>query len=258
LPRPFADDAPRGVRDDARALWAWLAALRVAGMEDRAPNPAAVRDGARRLRAVPEAVAAAAYDACARHDLGRAGLAAQADAAHAWAAPVRFATAADLDAFVRAWAGRHARHLGGLVGLSSSFHAPALAELGRGFFLTRCLVYLPDDAAHDRCFVPLDDLRRYGVSVERLRAGDPDEPVRKVLWRQSVRARDALAQGRAAVAELPWRSRLTAARYWLGALALLDAAERSGFDVWTRRPRLSLLRRAQITLQAAFGKSVSR
>ncbi|NBC16369.1 MAG: squalene/phytoene synthase family protein, partial [Bacteroidetes bacterium] len=125
-----------------------------------------------------------------------------------------------------------------------------------GIFLTRCLARLPQDLARDRLFLSLDELAQAGVTVEQLRAGRVDEPLRKLLWKRSVRARDALGQAQSLVRDLAHRRRRWAfKRVWLGTLEVLAQIEDRGYDVWTEPITLSLRARWRVRLQALVGKA---
>jgi phytoene synthase len=259
LPASFAVLA--GDAEAAAALAAWHEALRDAGAAGATFEGHAVLDaegwGPGRL---PADVCRAAYDAAeaAHAKEGRGWLAAQAAVAARWHAPLRFADHADLVAFARAWAGSHARLVAGLGGYATRWHVGAVDELATGFFLADRLLRLPDDLAAGRCFVPDADLAAAGVSREALRAGDLDEALRKVLWKQTVRVRDALAQGRGFLRDLPRLKRLRLARDWHATLRRLDLLEERDYDLWRGGPvTLSPLQRAFALAQAALGRSVT-
>lgn len=260
LPQPFYDEWSRRQRSAAQALWHWHSAL----VEPLVPAHASVdpffdeeraraEDGAP-LRVMEEETWSAAYEACAAHGLNRDLLGAQVDAARLLHGPTRFETPKRLETFVRLWALPHARLLANLAGLTNSVQIGWVDELARGFFHFARLVSLPKDLARDRLFIPLDELRQVDVTVEQLREGRVDENVRRLLWKQSVRVRDALAQGRSLVYDLGFRQRYALRRYWLGALAMLKEIERREYDLWSEPISLSLFRRTQVYLQMVFSR----
>jgi phytoene synthase len=171
---------------------------------------------------------------------------------------VRFATEAALKQFVGRWAVPHARLLAGLADVTRAGRLEHVDELARGFFYLARLVRLPADLGQDRLFLSQEALRRKEVSVEQLRAGTVDEAVRALLWKESIRIRDALAQGRPLIGHLSLRHRFALKRFWVGALALLDELDRREYDLWSRPLDLSLGRRVQVYLQTLLGRSVSR
>jgi phytoene synthase len=82
--------------------------------------------------------------------------------------------------------------------------------------------------------------------------------VQGLLWRESVRVRDALAQGRPLIANLSLRHRFALKRFWVGALELLKELDRRDYDLWSEPLTLSFFRRVQVYVQTLLGRSVSR
>jgi phytoene synthase len=156
------------------------------------------------------------------------------------------------------WAVPHGRLLAGLAGIEMSIHLSYVDELARGFFHLARLLRLPRDLEQHRLFLPLEMLERRDVTVDHLRAGRVDEAVQGLLWKESVRVRDALAQGRPLIPNLSLRHRFALKRFWVGALELLNDLERRDYDLWDDPPSLSLFRRVQVYLQTVLGRSVSR
>lgn len=207
------------------------------------------------MRMVRERVWQRAYDVCEAHNLDRAWLAKQVGAAQHLQGSVRFETNADLKAFVQAWAIPHGRLLGGLAEANTTWQVRYLDELARAFFHLGRLLTLPHDLSEGRLFLPLEDLRRNRVSVQQLRDGGVTEGVRKLLWKESIRIRDALAQGQPLLKELGFWHRMMLKRWWIGALEVLQEIERRDYDLWSRPPTLSLFRRLQVYLQVVFGRA---
>lgn len=104
-----------------------------------------------------------------------------------------------------------------------------------------------EDLARGRIYLPLEDLHRFGVTEEQLRAGRRDEAFRRLLAFEVGRARGLLAEGVPLVASLRGRARLAVAAYVGGGRAALDAVERSGYDVLARSPRAGSRRRLAAT-----------
>jgi len=268
LPRPFYDQWSRSRRPAAHALWRWHTALTdlqpadVNGTETRLK---AVFDAEREraengepMRLLAEPVWTAAYEACAEHGLNRTLLGAQVGAARRLCGETRFDKTAELKDFVGLWAVPHGRLLAGLAGIDMSVHLRYVDELARGFFHLGRLLRLPADLADGRLFLPMEALRRRDVTVDQLRAGRLTDDVQGLLWKESVRVRDALAQGRPLISVLSLRHRFALKRFWIGALELLNDLERREYDLWNDPPRLSAFRRAQVYLQTLLGRSVSR
>lgn len=253
---------PADRRQASEALWAWHVAL-FAG-ERPEQSAAWFEEQAQRVRAgeapelVPKAVSEAVYRACAEHDLSPELLARQVRGAAHVQPPIRFADQDERQAVLDELTIPHGRLLAHLGGARLRMQQPLVDALTLGFFYTARLVTLPSDLAADRLFLPMDMLEQYGVTVEQLRNGTVDEKLRRMLWKESVRARDLLARGRDLLDELPWRLRYGMKRWWLGALEMLNEIEARDYDVWNQPPHLSRLHRAQVELQAFFGKAGKR
>lgn len=267
LPRPFYDQWSRRLRPAAHALWDWHSALTdpkpvgTNGTEGRLEvffDEERVRARAGDpLRLIRENVWADAYAVCEEHDLDRSLLAAQVDAARVLYGKTRFETSEHLKQFVGRWAVSHGQLLAGLAGVDLAIRLRYADELARGFFHLGRLLTLPRDVAEGRLFIPLDALRQKEVTVDQLREGRVDENVRKLLWTESIRIRDALAQGGHLSASLSLRQRFVLKRLWVGALELLNELERRDYDLWSEPLDLSLLRRIQVYVQTVLGRSVA-
>jgi squalene synthase HpnC len=101
-----------------------------------------------------------------------------------------------------------------------------------------------EDLARGRLYLPLEDLRRFGVVEDDIRPGVPPERVRRLLAFEVGRARGLLADGVPLVASLRGRARLAVAAYVAGGRSALTAIERSGYDVLRSAPRASRRARA--------------
>ena len=119
-------------------------------------------------------------------------------------------------------------------------------DLGIALQLTNILRDLGRDMAAGRLYLPLEDLERFGVTEVDLGSGRGAGAVRALLEFESGRAREYYAR---AAGELPREDarRLVAARI-MGAIyfELLQAIERSGYDVFSRIIRVPRPRRAVI------------
>ena len=268
LPRPFYDQWSRRRRPAAHALWAWHSALADPQPPGTNGTEAAVEaffdeerqraEAGEPLRVLREEIWTDAYAACEEHDLERSLLAAQVYAARRLYGETRFETSTALKGFVGQWAAPHGRLLAGLAGVDMSIRLQYADELARAFFHLGRLLTLPQDVRRGRLFIPLDALNQRNVTVAQLQEGTVDEGVQGLLWKESVRVRDALAQGRPLIQNLSLRHRFALKRFWVGALELLKELERRDYDLWSEPVELSLFRRVQVYLQTLLGRSVSR
>jgi squalene synthase HpnC len=106
-----------------------------------------------------------------------------------------------------------------------------------------------EDLAAGRVYLPAEDLRRFGCTLEHLAktcsaAGSPmPEPLRAVIAFEVARARELLRAGRPLIGRLGGRGRLAVAAFVAGGEAALGAIERAGYDVRAGAPRAGSARR---------------
>jgi phytoene synthase len=250
-------EMPRAVRPQAEALWTWFDAAGSDANRSRAAEDAE-RIASGQEPGLDAGAWRAAVDACAETGLDRALLAPRLSASARLAGSFRVRDGAELAAFAGDWCGAHARLLAGLAGLAGSWQQDMASDLARGFFLTASVIRAPEHASRDWCFIPVADLERFDVAPGALRSGPPTPGARRLLWRQAVRARDALAQGRPLIDEMPALLALRVRRYWFGALELLLRAEAADWDVWARPPTVGPLLRFRVHLQSIAGRTAFR
>ena len=267
LPQPFNETVwTKALRPAARALWQWhlhLAEPVVDGhlradLDAYFGEESARAEAGQTLRVLPQPVAEAAYEACRAHNLPRALLADQVKASASFLTAMQFETYAALQDFIRQWAGSQGRLLARLAGHKGSWQLPLVDELTRAFFLTGRLAHLPDDLSRDRLFIPLDEMRYAGVSLEQLRTGEVDEAMRRLLWKQTVRVRDAFAQGQPLVRDLSGWQRRAFKQWWFGGLELINEIERRDYDVWSQPLTITSVQRLRVRLQALVGRTSFR
>ena len=138
-------------------------------------------------------------------------------------------------------------------------------NLGLALQVTNIIRDIKADLAQDRVYLPQEDLARFGVTEEMLRAGVMTDPIRKLLAHESQRARQFFTAARQAMPHEAAR-RLVAAEIMGGIyFEILQRIERRGYDVFTERVRVPKLVRARIALQiwamsqlSAFGWQLTR
>jgi phytoene synthase len=210
------------------------------------------------LYVLPDAVTHVAYEMCERNSVSRTLLAEQVRAAARFAGPIRFDTYSALQDFILQWAGSHAQALAGLAGYKHSWQLRHIDELATAFFLVGRLTRIPRDLVRDHLFIPLDELADTGVTLDQLREGTMNEAMRRLLWKQAVRIRDAFAQGQALVNDLEGREARQFKRWWLGGLEVINEIERRKYDLWKRPITLSSIQRFRVSLQALMGRTTFR
>ena len=137
------------------------------------------------------------------------------------------------------------------------FESPQALDLaekcGVAFQLTNILRDVREDAERGRVYLPAEDLQRFGVSREEVLNGRESEAFRQLMRFEAVRAREYYLAS-APLVELV--ERRNQASLW--ALIeiyrrLLHKIERSGFDVYRRRVRLTSAEKSWIVVKAATG-----
>jgi 15-cis-phytoene synthase len=174
-------------------------------------------------------------DVVARHRIPREPLFAVIDGVQMDLYTVGFETFADLSDYCY--------HVAGAVGLCClhvwGFDAPEALplaiECGRAFQLTNILRDVAEDARVGRCYLPREDLRRFGLSEADLLTSRIDPRIRELLAFEAdlARADFARAQLLIPLCHPPGRPILDAMIRTYA--ALLNAIESSDYDVFSRR-----------------------
>ena len=123
----------------------------------------------------------------------------------------------------------------------------AYAEnLGHALQLTNILRDVGEDAAAGRLYLPLADLRRFGVSEEGLLRGKPGHGFQELMRFEARRAR---VRFRAATPPAGDRRALLAPEIMKATyLRILSRLEKQGFPVFARRIRLGLMEKIATAL----------
>jgi phytoene synthase len=119
-------------------------------------------------------------------------------------------------------------------------------HLGVALQLTNIVRDVGVDAAHGRLYLPLEDLRRFGVTEADVAAGRLDAGMRGLLRFQCDRARSFYDKAHAALP--PEDARTLVAAEIMGAIyfAILERIERADYDVFSSLIRVPRPRRAVI------------
>jgi squalene synthase HpnC len=96
------------------------------------------------------------------------------------------------------------------------------------------------DREKERIYIPLDDLKRFGVTSEQLDQGEANARFKEMMQFEVDRARALMLSGAPLAKRLPgrigWELRLVVQ----GGLRILEAIEQVRFDVFRRRPKLKM------------------
>jgi phytoene synthase len=197
----------------------------------------------------------ALVDAVGRHAIPTRHLHAVIDGVAMDLEPRPFATFDDLYAYcyrVASAVGLSCLHIWGYR--SEGGRAEALAEAcGVALQLTNILRDVREDALGGRIYIPQEDLRRFGVAPEDLRAPRPSVAVRELLEFQGFRAYDYYRKA-APLIRLVAPVGRPVLRAIVGIYrALLDEIARRDYDVLAGRISLTPWRKATITLGSLAG-----
>jgi 15-cis-phytoene synthase len=126
-------------------------------------------------------------------------------------------------------------------------------NLGVALQLTNILRDVAADFEGGRLYLPQEDLARFNVHEADLDGGRMSDRVRELLAFEAGRARDYYARARAA--KPPHDRRALVAAEIMAAIyrGLLREIERGGYDVFSRRVRLSRRRQMMIALRTWLG-----
>ncbi len=90
-----------------------------------------------------------------------------------------------------------------------------------------------------RVYLPAEDRARFGYSDDDLDARRFTPAFRELMRFEVDRARGFFDRGAALLPLLPREARVDVELFIRGGEAILGAIERSGYDVWARRPEVS-------------------
>jgi phytoene synthase len=218
----LADDTSQSPEARAQRLDAWRKQFSQALAGERVEDP----------------VLMATTDLVHRHEIPPQLLSDVIDGVASDLTPRRIVTQADLEDYCY--------HVAGAVGLCCiriwKYRDPraesAAVACGAAFQLTNILRDLKEDALNGRCYLPEEDLARFGVTPERLATGSDDPAYQSLLRFEADRARAYYEQ---AAPLMEWlspegrRVQRAMTRMYGG---LLDEIERRRFDVQSERVRI--------------------
>jgi len=110
------------------------------------------------------------------------------------------------------------------------------------------------DFAKGRIYLPLEDLRRFGVSEEVIRDSDNTAAFREMLKFEVERARIWFTQGMPLIAKVDRALAIDIELFSRGGQEILNAVERQDYAVLGRRPAISKARKLALVARAALGK----
>lgn len=129
--------------------------------------------------------------------------------------------------------------------------ALSLAEkCGVAFQLTNILRDVGEDAGRGRIYLPAEDMKRFGVTLDDLKRGRRSAEFLRLMQFEAARARSYYEQSKPLVEMVGKRSR-PALRALIGIYArLLDRIEERDFDVFSKRVSLGAAEKCGIVMRA--------
>ena len=157
---------------------------------------------------------------------------------------------------------RYCYHVAAVVGLimvhvltepSPELLKPA-RDLGTAMQLTNILRDIQEDWQRDRIYLPLEELKKFGLNESDIAAETTNESFRAMMRFQIARARDYYDKADFGIAALPndgsrFCARLMSTVYG----AILSEIERVDYQVYRGRVRVSLGRKVWLALKAWLG-----
>jgi len=110
------------------------------------------------------------------------------------------------------------------------------------------------DYGKGRIYLPLEDLRRFGVSGEDIAERRATPQFIALMKFEVERAREWFARGLPLVKAVDGELAIDIELFSRGGQEILNAIERQGFDVLQSRPAISKSRKLRLVLRAAAGK----
>jgi phytoene synthase len=136
-----------------------------------------------------------------------------------------------------------------IFGFDTPTALPLAEKCGVAFQLTNILRDIKEDADRGRIYLPAEDLRRFGVTEEDLRAGKRNAAFLGLMRHEAARARAYYEESRPLLDLIHPRSRRALWALISIYSRLLERIESSGYDVFSRRVRLSALEKSWIVLR---------
>ena len=110
------------------------------------------------------------------------------------------------------------------------------------------------DFAKGRIYLPLEDLRRFGVSEDAIRDSENTSAFRAMMKFEVERAREWFTQGLPLIAKVDRALATDIELFSRGGQEILNAIERQHYAVLGRRPAISKTRKLALVARAALGK----
>jgi len=137
-----------------------------------------------------------------------------------------------------------------ILGFDSPEALPLAEKCGVAFQLTNILRDIREDAGRGRIYLPAEDLARFHVTEDDIRAGVRTPEFIDLMDFETARARRNYQESQPLLGLIDRRSRASLAALITIYSRLLDRIERSNYDVFTRRISLPAWEKSWIVVKA--------
>ena len=140
-----------------------------------------------------------------------------------------------------------------IFGFDTPTALPLAEKCGVAFQLTNILRDIREDASLGRIYLPAEDLRRFGVSADDLRAGHSTDAFVQLMRYESARARRYYNESAPLLDLVHPRSRPSLWALIAIYSRLLERIEATNYDVFRRRVRVPAIEKGWIVARAMMG-----
>lgn len=169
----------------------------------------------------------------------------------------RYPTWSELRSYTR----QSAEPVGHLLLYIGGYRAPELHafadDLASGLAITRLIQDVPADLARGRIYLPLEDLRHFGVSEGDIASRRVSKEVGDLVRYLVARTRALFERARPLVDRLGPDLAVEMALMWHGGMRALDKIGTAGERLLTRRPRLTSVDKALVVSRAVAWRGES-
>jgi phytoene synthase len=137
-----------------------------------------------------------------------------------------------------------------IFGFDTPSALPLAEKCGIAFQLTNILRDIREDAERSRIYLPAEDLRRFGVSEHDLASGNRSEAFLEMMQFEAARARAYYNESQELLELVHPRSRPSLWALISIYSGLLERIEKTNYDVFRRRVRLSAVEKSWIIVRA--------
>jgi len=141
-----------------------------------------------------------------------------------------------------------------IFGFDTRSALPLAEKCGIAFQLTNILRDIREDAERGRIYLPAEDLLRFSVSEQDLRAGNRSDAFVRLMRFEAARARTYYDESLPLLDLVHPRSRPSLWALIAIYSRLLERIESTNYDVFSRRVRLSSLEKSWILVQAVLSR----